>query len=530
MNGSGVLIDQLAAIWGTQVARAADGLLRYNPRPTAVIELLVGATRWSDRTFLVHGDSRTDYARFLEAVPSGAAVLADQGVGPGDRVMLLSYNCAEFVLAIWSIWWRGAVPVLANRWWTAQQVEHAVSLTKPALVIHDQDGLDIQTEAPFCQIADLTPALERGGEGPASIPLGAEQTEALVLFTSGSSGPPKGVSLNQAAVIANQHNLLARSRQLPQTLDAEVPQSVLLTTTPMFHIGGFSTLLSQFLVGGRLVISHGRFDAGQVLELIEREGVHRWGGVPTMAARMIAHPDFEGRDLSSLRSFPLGGAPVSDGLLTRLRTKLPQLRTRGLANTWGMTETGGFVTVGGADDIKQRPGTVGCPFEVGELRIAEEDGHGQGEILVRAPTVMTGYVGDSADDTVDAQGWLHTGDLGHLDDDGYLFIDGRKKDIIIRGGENIAAAHVEKAIVLHPDVIEVAVVGLPHDDLGEELAAFVRRRSGSDLDVDGLVGFLGDRLAHFEIPSAWRFSETRLPTLAVEKVDKTAIVASFSQD
>src|SRR5690606_2349639 len=144
---------------------------------------------------------------------------------------------------------------------------------------------------------------------------------------------------------------------------------------------------------------------GEVLELIEREKVHRWGGVPTMAARVLAHPDFDRRDLSSLRSFPLGGAQVSTALLERMRTKLPQLRQRGLANTWGMTESGGFVTVAGNRDLERFPGTVGRPYPVAELRIRDPDETGRGEIMLRSPTVMLGYLGID-DGTVDADGWL----------------------------------------------------------------------------------------------------------------------------
>src|SRR5690606_26784176 len=163
--------------------------------------------------------------------------------------------------------------------------------------------------------------------------------------------------------------------------------------------------------------------------------------VPTMAARVLAHPDFARRDLSSLRSFPLGGAQVSPALLERMRTKLPQLRQRGLANTWGMTESGGFVTVAGNRDLELFPGTVGRPRPVAEQRSDAPDATGCGEIRLRSPTVMLGYLGGQ-DGTVDSDGWLRTGDLGRLNDDGYLFLEGRAKDIVIRGGENIACAHV----------------------------------------------------------------------------------------
>jgi acyl-CoA synthetase (AMP-forming)/AMP-acid ligase II len=330
-------------------------------------------------------------------------------------------------------------------------------------------------------------------------------------------------------VVANQQNLLVRSRKVPSGELGRGSQDVVLAVTPLFHIGGLSSMVTQLITGGRLVLTEGRFDAGAVLELIERERVTRWGGVPTMAARVLAHPDFDHRDLSSLRSFPLGGAPVTADLLRRMRDKLPQLEHRGLANTWGMTESGGFVTVAGNRDLERYPGTVGRPYPVAELRIAQPEADaGHGEILLRSPTVMLGYLGPD-DGTVDDDGWLHTGDLGWLNEEGYLFLAGRSKDIVIRGGENIACAHVEKALLSHPDVVEAAVFGLPHPDLGEELAAAVTVREGSGQGPDGLRDYLRARLAHFEVPTRWQVSGDPLPTLPGEKIDKRALRARLAE-
>jgi long-chain acyl-CoA synthetase len=185
------------------------------------------------------------------------------------------------------------------------------------------------------------------------------------------------------------------------------------------------------------------------------------------------------------------------------------------------------VTVAGNRDLEERPGTVGQPYPVAELRIHEPDAHGVGEVLLRAPTVMTGYLEMADDDTVDVDGWLHTGDLGHLDGDGYLYLDGRSKDIVIRGGENIACAHVEQALAAHPDVVEVAVFGVPHPDLGEELAAAVVHRPGIEVTADQLREFLRGTVAYFEIPTRWSVQTAPLPTLAGEKVDKRSLTQAL---
>ena len=191
------------------------------------------------------------------------------------------------------------------------------------------------------------------------------------------------------AVVANQQNVLTRARQLPHLIPADGPQPVNLVCTPLFHIGAFATLITQTLTGGRIVFNAGRFDPAQVLALIETEGVHRWGAVPTMAVRVLEHPEFESFDLSTLRSFPLGGAPVPPVLLERMTRRLPQLRKRGLANMCGMTEGGGFLTLAGGPDLARYPGTVGRPFPTVEIAIAN-GGDGTGEVLVRSPTVMRG--------------------------------------------------------------------------------------------------------------------------------------------
>jgi acyl-CoA synthetase (AMP-forming)/AMP-acid ligase II len=246
-----------------------------------------------------------------------------------------------------------------------------------------------------------------------------------------------------------------------------------------------------------------------------------------MAVRVLEHPDFDSYDLSSLRSWPLGGAHVTTALLERIRAKIPRFRQRGLANTWGMTEAGGFLTIALGPELERYPGTVGRPYPVVELQICDPDGDGIGEILARSPTVMLGYVGID-DGTVDAEGWLHTGDVGHINEEGYLFVDGRSKDVVIRGGENIACAHVEAALTTHPAVVETAAIALPHPDLGEELAAVVVCRSDRPTPTEEqLRRHLDGVVAYFAIPTRWQIRTDPLPTLAAGKVDKKMLIENF---
>ena len=529
-------------LWGDEVIAGEYGGhpgQMFSRRPTTFAELLTGVLRWSQRTFLVQGERRVTFGEFFTAIGAARESLVPLNIQPGDRVVLLAYNSPDWMLSLWAIWSIGAVPVLGNRWWSPREAAHSLDLVAPRAVITDTPELTAYCGVPVLDIADFGSCFGgTGGELPDIPGPRDEDDAAVILFTSGSSGMPKAVELSFRAIAANQQNVLARARQLPHLLPSDAPQPVNLICTPLFHIGAFATQLTQTITGGRIVFNSGRFDPGQVLAIIEAEGVQRWGAVPTMAVRLLEHPDFESADLSTLRSFPLGGAPVPPVLLERMARRLPQLADRGLANMWGMTEGGGFLTLASSGDLARFPGTVGRPLPTVELAIADPDDAGFGEVLVRSPTVMNGYLGidcgtsDSegiAVGPVDSEGWLHTGDLGHLNDGGCLFIDGRSKDMVIRGGENIACPNVEAALLRHPDVVEAAAIGLPHPELGEELAVVVVYRAGGrQPSEEELVRHLQGMLAYFAIPTRWKIRDQRLPTVAGEKIDKKNLAADFS--
>ena len=515
-----------AVVWGDTVVEATyaghPGLV-YEPRPRSLVALLDESARFGERTFLVQGEQRVTFAQFRRAAVAASGVLQGHGVEPGDRVLIWAYNSPAWVLAMWACWVAGAVPVLGNRWWSGDELAAAVEEAGCTTMITDAADIgrvDV-VSVPMSSIAAcLDATVDAPGEALDAAEIPDEDAEAMVLFTSGSSGQAKGVRLSHRSVIANQHNLLLRARRLPHQQRPDDPQTVTLVTVPLFHIGGVTGIVTQVVAGGRLVFLHGRFDPAEVLELIEREGVTSWGGVPTMAKRVLDHPDFERRDLSSLRSFPLGGAPVPDVLLDRLREKLPHV-SGGLAKTYGLSESGGFLTLARAGDLADRPGTTGRPYPIVEIRIADPDDTGAGEILVRSPMVMLGYLGVD-DGTVDTGGWLHTGDVGRFED-GHLFVTGRSKDVVIRGGENVACPHVEAELMRHPDVLEAAVLGIPHDDLGEELVATVVGAPGVDLTVGALRAHAEQSLAYFEVPTRWLIRTEPLPTLPSGKVDKQAL-------
>jgi acyl-CoA synthetase (AMP-forming)/AMP-acid ligase II len=319
--------------------------------------------------------------------------------------------------------------------------------------------------------------------------------------------------------------LLHVTRRLPHQLD-ETAADVGLHTGPLFHVGGVQTLLRAITVGSTLVMPRGKFDPAEALALIERHTISRWAAVPTMVSRLLDHPDVRRRDLRSLRSVTVGGAPVHAELLQRIRTGLPSVQAR-IPTGYGLTENGGQATAASGADTAERPGSSGRPLPCVELTFLPRPGLPDGEILLRAPTQMSGYYGTDPS-PIDHDGWLHTGDLGRLDDKGNLWITGRCKDMIIRGGENIAPVAVERALVAIPGVAEAVVFGVPHPDLGEEVMAIVVVEAA--LTPQHLQEQLRTRVASFAVPSRWQLQTEPLPLNHAGKVDKAALVARVCRD
>jgi long-chain acyl-CoA synthetase len=517
-------------VWGSEVARREHGLpfLLYSPRRTRLIELLDDAAGWAGRTHLVQGTRRLTYDDVFLRIECTAALLHERGVRAGDRVMLLAPNSPEWIVAQWAGFRLGAVVALGNGWWSAPEIAHALDLLTPALVIADGPRLALlPTGTPALDVGALASrdlaAPDLAAAAPPA-PAGSEDDPALVIFTAGTTGAPKGVTLAHRSVIANLHNLLAQSGRLPHQLDPARAPVVTLQSGPLFHVGGLQSTMLNLLSGATVVFLEGRFDPGQVLEILERERVTVWGAVPTMASRLVEHPDVGARDLSSVRSITMGGAPVPPHLLARVRECFPNAR-KGLSTIYGMTELGGTVAAASGALMAAHPKTAGAPGPVVELRIEHPDADGEGEIVVRTPSQMLGYWGgqDTAE-LIDDDGFVHTGDLGRLAD-GLLYVTGRRKDLIIRGGENIAPAHVEAALLTHPQVRNAAVLGLPDADLGEIVGAVVE--IAAEVTAEELTAHVSPLLSRFAVPAAWWLRTEPLPMTDAGKTDKRALAAAW---
>lgn len=519
-------------VWGDVPRRSVSGGIPfklYEPRRRRVPELLFDAGRWGRRTHLIQGERELSFDDCQAATEAVARHLVARGVRAGDRVLILAANSPEWVISLWAGLAIGAIVAPGNGWWSEEEVAHAIALTDPKLVIGDAQRLaKVPAGTATVTVDELRGIVDAPGEGelPPLALDGDENDPALIVFTAGTTGLPKGATLAHRSWIGTLHQTLAVSHRLPQDLDPAKPGFVSLLTGPLFHIGGLHALGLALVSGGTLVFLEGRFDPAQVLEVIEKHRVEVWGAIPTMTIRVLEHPDLARRDVSSMRSIPLGGAPVSPELLERIQLAFPNTRRR-VTNVYGLTECSGTVAAASGRVIAEHPGTTGEPLPCVELKIENPDPDGVGELLCRTPGQMLGYWNEPPDPTViDADGFVHTGDLGKLVD-GRLYITGRSKDIVIRGGENIAAPHVEAVLHEHPDVADVAVVGLPHADLGEEVAAAVRLRPGAVASVQTLADYARQRMASFEVPSAWWLTDEELPMTDAGKADKKRLRAIF---
>jgi acyl-CoA synthetase (AMP-forming)/AMP-acid ligase II len=515
----------VAARWGTEVETVEYGGVPYRvyaDRPRDIADMLAFAERWGDRPHIVQGERVVTFAELAGAVRDKAAQLVELRLRRGDRVVLIGFNSPEWVVNFWAAVSVGAVPVLANAWWSREELSDALDLVQPTLVLADGRAVDkLPPGCPTAQWGAPDTPVDVAAPQQEMAPTGSEDDPAAIIFTSGTSGQPKAVLLAHRSLLSGLHMLLHITKRLPHEV-TDAHGGTALHTGPMFHIGGIQTLMRSVVLGDTLVMPRGKFDAGEALALIETWGVARWSAVPTMVSRVLEHPDVRTRDVRTLRSLTVGGTPIHGEFLAQLRDGFPGVQPR-VATGYGLTENGGQATAASGQDTTDRPGCSGRALPCVELRTQPVEDYEDQEILVRSPTQMLGYLG-TAESPVDAEGWLHTGDLGRVDEDGFLWITGRSKDMIIRGGENISPASVEEALNALPSVIESVVFGVPDKDLGEEVMAVVC--VNTDESSESLRRQVAERLASFAVPTRWELGREPLPVNHSGKIDKPAIAAA----
>ncbi len=550
----------------------------YKDRMSSLRQIPELALFRGEQTFILYGDEDWSFQRFVETSNSVANGLKnDAGVGHGDRVAVLSQNNPEWCLTFWGTVTGGAILVGLNGWWKAEEVVYGLQDSGAKVLVADKkrferiaDQLDelpdleriyLANDADPSDFADVVgdahvAKLHRFDELTAD-PTGTlldtpidEDDTAVIFYSSGTTGKPKGIMSTHRNMVANLQNTIYNTvagsmlgaAAIPGATDADgdgqPDQMVSLFTSPLFHVSGcHSTLVVGMVAGLKLVMPVGRFLPEDALKIIQDEKVNIWATVPTMIWRVCEHPDRHAFDTSSVISVAFGGSPSAEELQRKIRDTFPNVKTT--SNAYGLTESSSVATVNTGQGAIDKPTSVGPPVPTVEIQVVDGMGNSLpvgevGEICIKGPIIMKGYWNKpeaTAETLVD--GWLRTGDIGYVDDEGFVFITDRKKDMIIRGGENIYCVEIEERLVQHPEIADAAVYGVPHDELGEEVKATVQIETGSQLDEAAVKQWVADGLANFKVPAYLDLTTDKLPRNASGKLLKNALrgegVVSFEE-
>jgi long-chain acyl-CoA synthetase len=518
-----------------------------------------------EKTYLVYEDERTTFEEHYRIVGALGQQLVERfGVAKGDRVTIAMRNLPEWAMAFWAAAAAGSVVVPLNAWWAGPELEYGLADSGTAVAFVDAEryhrllphldelpdlrAVVVTTEdrSPFTPPASSPVPIASFHDLVADPPADARlpaielhpEDDSTIFYTSGTTGRPKGAVGTQRNMCTNLMSLFfINSRQSLRGASGmgDAPpgadQSAYLLSVPLFHATGcHSILVANTAAGNKLVMMH-HWDPDRALELIERERITTFGGVPAMVMQVIDSPSFSKRDTSSVRAVAYGGAPAPPELVKRIKEHFP---VSAPSNGYGLTETSSVTTMNSGDDYVRKPDSVGPPVPVCDVRVVPEGFDGAepaddlprgpdvvGELWIKGPNVVRGYWNKpDATATTFTRGWLHSGDVARVDDEGFVYIVDRAKDMVIRGGENVYSVEVEAALFEHPAVADCAVIGVPHEVLGEEVGAAVVLRPGSRLTAEELGRHVRDRLAGFKVPTHFWFRSEPLPRNPQGKVLK----------
>ena len=548
---------------GTASIRGIE-LRVWKNAPTTLRGVLDLSALHADKDFVVYEDERLSFDGHYRAVSTMAARLLAMGVQRGDRVAIAMRNLPEWVVGFWSAIAVGAVAVPLNAWWTGEELAYGLSDSGARLLFCDTERLE-RLSVHLADLEFLNHVIVVAEDRAASVELAGDfgatdvrayvdvvghvaddatpptvevdpDDDATIFYTSGTTGRPKGAVGTHRNACTNLMNLFfigarAQLRFGDPGASPSGAQNSFLLSVPLFHATGcLASMIVNAAAGAKLVLMH-HFDPERALELIERERITTFGGVPTMALQILDSPDFASRDTSSVRSVSYGGAPAPPDLVRRIKAVFPDGQP---GNGYGLTETSAATSMNTGPDYVARPDSVGTAVPVTDVAVVPEDFEGAepsadlphgpevtGELWVRGPQVVRGYWNRPEETAlVFTNGWLHTGDVARIDDDGFIYIVDRSKDVIIRGGENVYSVEVEAALFEHPDVADCAVIGLPHPTLGEEVGAVVIARDGRSIAEEDLREHVAAKLARYNVPTRIWFRDGHLPRNPAGKVLK----------
>ncbi len=534
--------------------------------PPTLRDLLLQGRSFGSRTFVVYENDRVTYEAFARATLAFAAELQRQGVKKGDRVALAMRNLPEWPVIFFAAVLTGAIVTPLNAWWTGPELEYGLNDSGAKVAIVDAERYErLAAHLENCTSLSRVFVAHREASdaarsfddpravrledviGPVAtwerLPSGVvpdvliePDDDAAIFYTSGTTGKPKGALATHRNIctsvgtngFANARAFLRRGEDIPKP-DPE--QRTTLLVIPLFHVTGCASVLAPLVAQGSRLVLMRRWDAEGAMKLIEQENVDATGGVPTIAWQLVEHPERARYDLSSLKSLSYGGAPSAPELVRKIKEAFPAAAP---GTGWGMSETSATFTSHFAEEYEDRPGSCGPAAAIGELKIVGPDGEtlgvdAVGELWVKGPQVVKGYW-NRPDETAKTfvDGWVRTGDLARLDEEGFCYIVDRAKDMLIRGGENIYCVEVENILYEHPAVVDAALVGIPHRTLGEVPAAVVTLGHGATASEDEIRVFVGCRLAAFKVPVAVAFWPEPLPRNANGKILKGELKKLFA--
>jgi len=536
----------------------------YKNAPPHILAILDNAAvEYADRPYIIYEDQRVSF----RAMQLGARTLAkrlqdDFGVEKGDRVAVIMRNYPEWPLAFYAAVSIGAIATPMNSWWTAEELEYGLSFAGVKVAVMDaqiyerirghleklpdlkhiliaRDSTEEFADPHVSALSDIVGEPNNWASlpdpGPSGVEIGPED-DATIMYTSGTTGKPKGALATHRAVVSNMFNsmtcqarmFLRKGEAIPQP-DPDAVRGTLLAV-PFFHATGAFAILIPSAIRGDKIVSMFKWDAGQALPIIEREKISSVGGVPAIAWQLLEHPDRDKYDLSSIQVISYGGAPSAPELVSTIKKRFPDAAP---GNGWGMTETCATATLNIGEDYVNRPSSAGAAPGAVEIRICDQDGNevpqGEvGELWCKGPMNCRLYW-NRPDATAETfrNGWVVTGDLARVDEEGFLFLVDRAKDMLIRGGENIYCIEVENALYDHPAVMDAAVVGIPHKVLGEEVGAVVQLKPGKTATEADLRGHVAAQLAAFKVPVEIQFLSEPLPRNANGKILKAELRERF---
>lgn len=537
----------------------------YKNAPETLADLFnTGRETYGHRDFLVFEEDRVTFEALGRAVEHFSKALTEQfGLKKGDRVGISMRNYPQWPVAFLSCLVSGFIATPLNSWWNGEELEYGLGDAGCRLAVVDPQIFERVSEH-WPKLKNLEHIIIARAEEELVDPslasmeslIGGPNTwrdlpkigmpdaklvagdDATIMYSSGTTGKPKGILATHRSIISNVFNslgnqtraLLRRGEAVPVP-SVDDPQKATLLSVPFFHAtGAFSVLIPSLRNGSKIVCMY-KFDAGEALPIIERERISAFGGVPAIAWQVLEHPDREKYDLSSVEAVSYGGAPSAPELVSTIKRVFKDATA---GNGWGMTETCATATLNLAEDYVNRPDSAGLPGLAMKLKIVSPEGKtlpaGEvGELWCFGPSNAKLYWNrpDATKETF-VDGWVVTGDLAKLDEEGFLYLVDRAKDMLIRGGENIYCIEVENAMYDHPAIMDAAVVGIPDKILGEEVGAVVQLKPGVKLSEDEIRHFLAGKLSAFKVPKKVEFQDEPLPRNANGKILKKELRERFA--